>query len=168
MKSDTSFATYVAGSVNCCNQASLTMPADVKSFLSVLTRALRRARHFALLEKVPYPTKARSQSVSGRELSPTHASLRSKRSIMIASSNSPRGERAAQSITRCLTAHQRLFRAGPRADRTSSTARSPIPCATSNTDEPLNAAPSRLLRFFFLDAAPDGNTCGAILHRCES
>ena len=65
------------------------MPADVKSFLSVLTRALRRARHFALLEKVPYPTKARSQSVSGRELSPTHASLRSKRSIMIASSNSP-------------------------------------------------------------------------------
>ena len=32
------------------------MPADVKFFLSVLTRALRRARH---LEKTPYPTKAR-------------------------------------------------------------------------------------------------------------
>src|SRR5215475_5513552 len=45
--------------------------------LSVLTCALRRARHFALAEAVPYPTKARSQSVSGPELSPTHPSLRS-------------------------------------------------------------------------------------------
>jgi hypothetical protein len=47
------------------------MPADVKPFLSVLPRALRRARHFALLEKVPYPTKARFQSVSGLELNLT-------------------------------------------------------------------------------------------------
>src|SRR5215831_6592952 len=61
----------------------------VKYFLSVLTRALRRARHFALVEKVPCPTKARFQSVAGQELSPTHASLRSTTSIMIASSNSP-------------------------------------------------------------------------------
>src|SRR5215813_9158396 len=62
---------------------------DVKSFWSVLGRALRRARHFALVEKVPCPTEARFQSVSGLELSPTHASLRSATSIMIASSNSP-------------------------------------------------------------------------------
>ena len=61
----------------------------VKFFVSVRTRALRRARHFALIEEVLYPTKARSQSVSGLELSPTHASLRSTTSIMIASSNSP-------------------------------------------------------------------------------
>ena len=35
----------------------------VKPFLSVLVRALRRVRHFALVEDVPSPTKARSQSV---------------------------------------------------------------------------------------------------------
>ena len=49
-----------------------------QALLSVLTRALRRVRHFALGEAVPYPTKARSQSVSGSELSPTHPSLRSQ------------------------------------------------------------------------------------------
>src|SRR5215831_14544203 len=65
------------------------MPAMSSPFLSVLTRALRRARHFALLVKVPYPTKARFQSVAGLDLSPTHPSLRSTTSIMIASSNSP-------------------------------------------------------------------------------
>jgi len=32
----------------------------VKYFLSVVIRALRGARHFALAEQVPYPTKARS------------------------------------------------------------------------------------------------------------
>jgi hypothetical protein len=32
----------------------------VKHFLSVLTRALRGARHFALVEAVPYQPKARS------------------------------------------------------------------------------------------------------------
>src|SRR5260370_36190979 len=61
----------------------------VKYFVSVLTRALRGARHFALVEAVPYQPKARSQSVSGQELSPTHASLRSTTSIMITTSNSP-------------------------------------------------------------------------------
>ena len=35
--------------------ASLTMSDCVKSFLSVLHRALRRARHFALVEQVPCP-----------------------------------------------------------------------------------------------------------------
>jgi hypothetical protein len=39
------------------------MPADVKYFLGVLTRALRRARHFALVEDVPYPTMARRLAV---------------------------------------------------------------------------------------------------------
>jgi len=38
----------------------------VKHFLSVLLRALRRARHFALAEQQPYPTKARSQSFQVR------------------------------------------------------------------------------------------------------
>ena len=34
--------------------------APVKHFLGVLTRALRRARHFALVEGFAIPTKARS------------------------------------------------------------------------------------------------------------
>jgi hypothetical protein len=34
--------------------------APVKHFLSALTRALRRARHFALVEGSAIPTKARS------------------------------------------------------------------------------------------------------------
>jgi hypothetical protein len=50
----------------------------VKGFSSVPWPALGKERHFALVGKVPYATKARSQSVSGLELSPTHASLRSQ------------------------------------------------------------------------------------------
>jgi hypothetical protein len=49
------------------------MPADVKFFLGVLIRALRRARHFALLEKMPYPTKARfNQLQVGNSVRPMH------------------------------------------------------------------------------------------------
>src|SRR5713101_7872036 len=116
----------------------------VKYFLGVLTRALRRARHFALVEAVPYQPKARSQSVSGQELSPTHASLRSTTSIMITTSNSPvQRERDTQSITRCSTSHHRLIRVVPRANRTFSTARNSIPCASYSTSELLVCAPSR-------------------------
>jgi hypothetical protein len=61
----------------------------VKYFFSTRLRPLGEERHFALLEQVPCPTKARFQSVAGQELSPTHASLRSTTSIMITSSNSP-------------------------------------------------------------------------------
>src|SRR5713101_4854920 len=114
----------------------------VKYFLGVLTRALRRARHFALVEAVPYQPKARSQSVSGQELSPTHASLRSTTSIMITTSNSPaKGERDTQSITRCLTSHHRDVQVVPRANRTFSLARNPIPCASSSKGEPPVFAP---------------------------
>jgi hypothetical protein len=50
-----------------------------QAFLSVLTRALRRARHFALAEAVPYPTKARSQSVQVRNsVRPIHLFGRSR------------------------------------------------------------------------------------------
>jgi hypothetical protein len=38
----------------------------VKFFSSVGTRALRGARHFALVEEVPFPTQARSQSFQVR------------------------------------------------------------------------------------------------------
>ena len=43
------------------SRTGLSNNADaVKYFLSVVIRALRGARHFALAEQVPYPTKARS------------------------------------------------------------------------------------------------------------
>src|SRR5262249_7030387 len=90
----------------------------------------------SIRKKCRFQPRPRFQSVSSSELSPTHASLRSTTSIMIASSNSPlKGEQSAQSIARCSTAHQRLFRACLRADRTCSTAGNPIACATSSTDE---------------------------------
>src|ERR1700680_913467 len=60
----------------------------VKHFLSVLIRALRRVRHFALVENVPIQPRLARNQVSGQELSPTHASLRSTTSIMITTSNS--------------------------------------------------------------------------------
>src|SRR5215831_8568894 len=46
-----------------------------------------------------------------------------------------KGEWDAQSISRCSTAHHSDVRAVPRTNRTSSIARSPIPCATSSTSE---------------------------------
>src|SRR5580658_9681713 len=76
------------------------------------------------------------------------------------------GERDTQSITRCSTTHHRDFRVVPRANRNFSTARNPIPCATSNTGEPPASAPWRPSRFSVLAAWPSGNTCCAIAGRC--
>jgi hypothetical protein len=45
----------------------------VKRFLSVLLRALRRARHFALVEDVAIQPRLARNQYSGPELSPTHA-----------------------------------------------------------------------------------------------
>ncbi|SPF48119.1 hypothetical protein SBA1_800028 [Candidatus Sulfotelmatobacter kueseliae] len=60
----------------------------------------RFAETGSLWSDLPYPTfgSLAIQFRSGQELSPTHASLRSKIRIMIASSNSLYRERAAQSI----------------------------------------------------------------------
>src|SRR6266568_2153918 len=90
----------------------------VKYFSSILLHALVEERHFALVEKVPCPTKARSQSVfrSGTRSDPCISSVTTL--IMITTSNSSaKEERAAQSITRCSTAHHRLVRACPRGGR---------------------------------------------------
>src|SRR6266852_239120 len=139
----------------------------VKYFLGVLTRALRRARHFALVEAVPYQPKARSQSVSGQELSPTHASLRSTTSIMITTSNSPvKGSGIPQSITRCLTSHHRDVQVVPRANRTFSLARNPIPCASSSKGEPPVFAPLPPWRFSVRAASSGGHTYSAIREGC--
>jgi hypothetical protein len=46
----------------------------VKQHSRTLQRALRKERHFSLVEKVLLPTQARLVIVSGQELGPTHAS----------------------------------------------------------------------------------------------
>src|ERR1035441_1884230 len=76
------------------------------------------------------------------------------------------GERDTQSITRCSTAHHRLFRAVPRANRISSTARNPISCATSSKDERRVYGPWLPWRSSVPVASPGGNTCCAIPGRC--
>src|ERR1022692_3292872 len=72
------------------------------------------------------------------------------------------GERDAQSLRRCFTAHHGDFRALPRTNRTSSSARSPIPCATSSTCAPPVSGPSPPWRSSVLAASPGGNTYCAI------
>src|SRR5580700_5206264 len=59
----------------------------------------------------------------------------------------PEGERDTHSIARCFTSHHRDVRAFPRANRTFSTARNPIPCASSSTSAPPAFAPSPPWRF---------------------
>ena len=77
--------------------------------------------------------------------------------------SSVKEERAAQSITRCCTAHHGLVRACPRANRTFSLARNPIPCATSSTNEWRVAAPWQPWRSSGPGASSSGNTCCAIV-----
>jgi hypothetical protein len=77
------------------------------------------------------------------------------------------GERDAQSITRCSTAHHRDFRAVPRANRTFSPARNPIPCATSRTSGPLTCGPWRPWQSSARVASPGGNTYCATLGCCN-
>src|SRR6202165_2742122 len=71
------------------------------------------------------------------------------------------GDQNTQSIPRCFTSHHRLFRAFPRAYRTFSTARNPIPCVASNTIGPPVSAPWRPWRSCVLAALSGGNTCSA-------
>src|SRR5580692_6733971 len=70
-------------------------------------------------------------------------------------------ERDTQSITRCWTAHHRDIRAVPRANRTCSTADSPIPGASSSTNALPACEPSLPWQSSVLVAAPDGDTCCA-------
>jgi len=92
------------------------MSAVSSVFLSVLLRALRRARHFALVEDVPIqPRLARNPFQVRNSVRPMHLFghnvdhdyyfelLREE-------------ERDTQSITRCSTSHHRLFRAFPRVN----------------------------------------------------
>src|ERR1039457_2679016 len=77
------------------------------------------------------------------------------------------GERDTHSITRCFASHHRDIRAFSRTNRTSSTARNPIPSAASITNAPPAFAPSRPWRFSVLAAKSGGHTSSAIPGGCE-
>src|ERR1035437_977914 len=136
----------------------------VKHFSSTPRHALEEERHFALVEAFAFalPTKARSQSVSVRN---------SVRPIHLFDRNFDHdsyfelpceGGAGCPIITSVITAHHGDVRALPRANRTSSSARSPIPCATSSTCAPPVSGPSPPWRSSVLAASPGGNTYSAI------
>src|SRR6266487_5138908 len=140
------------------------MSSPVKHFLDVLTRALRRAHHFALVEGSAIPTKARPLVISFQvrhSVRPMHL-FGHKLDHDYYFELPGEGERDTQSFARCFTSHHRLFRAFPRANRILSIARNPIACASSSTNEPPVFAPSRPWRFSVLAASSGGSTCSAI------
>jgi hypothetical protein len=142
------------------------MSSPVKQFLSILTRALRRARHFALVEGSAIPTKGSLVIVSGQKLSSTHASLRSIFDHDYYFELPSEGERDTQSITRCFTSHHRDFRVVPRANQTFSPARNPISCASSSKGEPPVFVPLPPWRFSVRAASSGGHTSSAIPEGC--
>jgi len=136
----------------------------VKYFLSVLTPALVRARHFALAEAVPFqPRLARNQFRNS--VRPMHLFGHNVDHDYYFELPGE-GERDTQSIARCSTSHHGDFQVVPRANRTLSTARNPIPCVASSTNEPPVSAPWRLWRSSVLVASSDGNTYSAIPGGC--
>src|SRR5579864_7678173 len=139
---------------------------SVKQLLSVLIRALRRARYFALVEDVHIqPRLARNHCRSGTQSDPCISSV--TLSIMITTSNSPvKRERDTHSIARCSIAHHSDVRAVPRANRTFSTARNPMPCASSSTFGRLTCGPSRPSQSSAHAASSGGSTYCAIPGGC--
>jgi len=122
-----------------------------QALLSALLHALKEERHFALLDGVAFSNRrlARNRFQVRTQSDPCISSVAT--AIMITTSNSlAKGERDTQSITRCSTAHHRDFRVVPRANHNFSTARNPIPCATSSTDERLVCGPWRPWQSFVL------------------
>ena len=138
----------------------------VKHFLSVLLRALRRARHFALVEGPAIPTKGPLVIVSGlNSVRPMH--LFGHTFDHDYYFELPRkGERDTQSITRCFTSHLRDVRAVPRANRTFSTAHNPIPSASSSKGEPPVCVPWPPWRSSVPAAWLGGHTYYAIPEGC--
>src|ERR1700722_9320317 len=140
---------------------------SVNHFLSVLLRALRRARHFALVESsCPCFCSTNQGSLvicfrSGQSVRPMH--LFGQTFDHDYYFELPReGERDTQSIARCSTSHHGDFRAFPRTNRTCSTARNSIPSASSSTGGPRAFVPWRLWRSSALVAVPCGSTYSAI------
>jgi hypothetical protein len=136
------------------------MSARVKHVSSALRHALKAERHFALVDGVAFPT---AGSLVNRfqvrnSVRPMHL-FGHNRDHDYYFELPRKGERDPQSISRCYTAHHGDVRVVPRAKRTFSTARNPIPYATSKTDEPLvcgpwrpwrSCAPRRIARWKYL------------------
>src|SRR5271155_5160097 len=143
------------------------MSARVKHFSSALPRALREERHFALLDGVAFSNRrlARNRFQVRNSVRPMHLFGRNFDHDYYFELPCE-GERDTQSITRCSTTHHRDFRAVLRANRTFSTARNPIPAASSSTDEPPACGPSRPWRFSVLAASSSEDTCCATPARC--
>ena len=115
--------------------SAMTMSAVSNSILSTLPHALGEARHFALVEELPIqPRLARNRFRSGTQSDPCISSVCNCDHDYYFELLGEE-ERDTQSISRCSTAHHRDVRAVPRANRTCSTADSPIPGASSSTDE---------------------------------
>src|SRR5450432_4559078 len=120
-------------------------------------------RHFALIEALPFPTQrlARNRFQVRNSVRPMH--LFGHTFDHDYYFELPReGERDTQSISRCFTSHHGDVRAFPRANRTFSTARNPIPSASSNRGELRAFAPSPPWRSCVLAAAPYDSTYSAI------
>src|ERR1700732_4964846 len=128
--------------------------APVKHFLGVLTRALRRARHFALVEGSAIPTNPFQVRNSVRPMHLFGHTFDHNYYFELPSE----GKRDAQSIARCFTSHHDDFQAVPRANRTLSTAHNPIPCASSSKGEPPVCAPWPPWRFSVRAASSGGHT----------
>src|ERR1039458_978375 len=104
-------------------------------FFPTLLHPLRDERHFALVEISAIPNQGSLVISSGQNsVRPMHLFGHNfDHDYYFELLNEE--ERAAQSISRCSTAHHDLFRAGPRANRTSLTARNSIPYATSSREQ---------------------------------
>jgi len=128
----------------------------VKDFLSTQQHALEEGRHFARVEDVPIqPSSLAIGLQSGIQSGPCVSSIAV--STMIPRSNSSlRRSGTPQSIARCFTAHYGHVRAVPRADRSFSSACSPLPCASSSSAEWLACGSSRPSQSSARVASPEG------------
>jgi hypothetical protein len=138
----------------------------VKCFLSVLLLALRRAHHFALVEDVRIqPRLARNPFQVGNSVRPMHLFGHSVDHDYYF--ELPREEGAGYPINYSMFDFtHRDIRVVPRANRTFSAARNPIPCASSSKGEPPVFAPWPPWRFSVPAASSGGHTCCAIPGGC--
>jgi hypothetical protein len=152
-------------------QASLTMPARVKSLLNF---SLNFCSLFSFFEHTTPLTPKSGLSCSVKLCFDDHGSFVIFRSVsvrprhlidqtstMITSSNSLCRERDAQSLARCSTAHHAWYRAVPRTNRTRTTANTHIRSATSSTTESPSCDPSPLWQCSCAVASPGAGSDAA-------
>jgi len=143
------------------SEASLTMPARVKSFFRFFCPLFSFFEHTTpftpksgLICSVKLCFDDHGSPVIFRSVSVRPRHLIDQTSTMITSSNSLCRERDAQSLARCSTAHHASQRAVPRANRTRTTANTHIRSATSSTTESPSGDPSLPWQCSCADASP--------------